>query len=593
LQPLEFMGETGMATINGTAGPDTLTGDDSDEDGVGGSDVIHGGGGNDTIDGLGGTNQIYGDDGDDLIRLTKFGTDARSTIDGGAGTDTLDLSGSPDAVFISEIDPVGGTFMVKWSDGIFPWGDGIAEGTSIERFVLGGQYSWLNLPNWTAPLYVQATYGNGRISTGRGDDTIMGGAHGGTFTLNGGNDVVVTGGGYNGINIARISANRDHIQIDARVGDGAGLSFESAAVAGRIVTVDLASGSASLGSTTISFSGIRDVGFSGMGAITTIYGDDGNNSISASRSESAFGMEAHGRGGTDYLIGGLGNDSLFGDAGDDHIEGYGGNDVLEGGDGHDWLEGDSDDNQDAGSDTILGGAGNDHIWGYGQSNSPGNATDLGDYIDGGDGSDYVNGNGGADTILGGRGSDRLYGGSGDGPDQINGNKGNDTIHGGDGTDILRGGQGDDVITGGGGDDVMYGDLGNDTLHAGQGVDFLTGGGGADRFDFSDPGAASIDPSGYVSTILDFENGVDDIRLSFTPGVADILRSSDSYTSVATAQAAAQALLSAHGGTSDVAALQVGADTYLFYNAAGTGDTITAVVALSGVDAASIDSSDFA
>ena len=39
--------------------------------------------------------------------------------------------------------------------------------------------------------------------------------------------------------------------------------------------------------------------------------------------------------------------------------------------------------------------------------------------------------------------------------------------------------------------------------------------------------------------------------------------------------------------------QVGADTYLFYNAAGTGDAITAVVALSGVDAASIDSSDFA
>src|SRR4051812_28398515 len=98
-----------MATINGTAGKDTLTGDDVDLLGNGGDDTIHGLAGNDTIDGLGGSNHLFGDDGDDTFVISKFtpGTTLVDTsYDGGAGFDTLDISrsGPTDQATITQLD---------------------------------------------------------------------------------------------------------------------------------------------------------------------------------------------------------------------------------------------------------------------------------------------------------------------------------------------------------------------------------------------------------------------------------------------------------------------------------------------------------
>lgn len=583
-----------MATINGTAGPDFLLGDDSDEIGVGGADSIRGGGGNDTIDGQGGVNEIYGDDGDDLIRFVRVeGVEVRSTIDGGLGNDTLDLSGSTQATFISEVDPAAGIFSIKYFDGIFTYHSVLERGVGIEQFVLGPEFSTFALPNWTAPLFVRST-SMGRISTGLGDDTIIGSAAPESITLNGGNDSVIGGGGQDSFTIARLSGNADQIHITADGSDW--LGFEAAAVAGRAVIIDLANGVGTLGATSLSFSGISHVGLYGAGVSTVIRGDDSYNYISAGQSLSDFGIEVHGAGGDDVLTGGAGNDSLSGDAGDDNLSGAGGDDLLQGGDGHDWIEGDIDTLEDSGSDTIMAGNGNDHIWGFARD---GSETDQGDWLDAGDGSDYVNGNGGADTIFGGNGSDRLRGGAGNdlidggsGPDEINGNKGDDTILGGEGNDILRGGQGNDLLTGGAGNDIMSGDLGNDTLVAGAGVDIMTGGQGADRFDLSASDAAGIDASGLFTTILDFSDGVDTLRLGFTPSSGDVLHATESYATFAAARVAAQALLNGTAVTAEVAALQVGADTYLFYNGSGAGDIITASFAISGVSAATIDSSDF-
>ncbi|MCV2876753.1 Hint domain-containing protein [Rhodobacteraceae bacterium XHP0102] len=58
----------------------------------------------------------------------------------------------------------------------------------------------------------------------------------------------------------------------------------------------------------------------------------------------------------DFLIGGDGNDTISGDAGDDMLLGNSGDDLLSGGDGNDTLDG------GAGNDTLIGGAGADFFF---------------------------------------------------------------------------------------------------------------------------------------------------------------------------------------------------------------------------------------
>jgi len=266
--------------------------------------------------------------------------------------------------------------------------------------------------------------------------------------------------------------------------------------------------------------------------------------------------------------------STHGGASNDTITGSAQGDLMSGGDGHDILYG------LGGQDTLNGDAGNDHI--YGQSNLGG--ADGADSLSGGDGSDYLQGNAGNDTIDGGTGSDRINGGAdndsilgGTGNDSVNGNLGADTIDGGDGNDNLRGGQGDDLITGGNGDDVISGD---------KGLDTMTGGAGNDVFHF-DAGSAAI--SGTATDVItDYAHGTDHIGLDFQPVV---VLDGGSQASFASAQSSAQALFDGHAGNHEVAAVQVGSDTYLFWGDGG-GDTINSAVMLQGVTSWSITTADF-
>jgi serralysin len=269
-----------------------------------------------------------------------------------------------------------------------------------------------------------------------------------------------------------------------------------------------------------------------------------------------------------------GDDTITGSNGDDYLTGLSGHDVVFGG---------------MGSDTLIGGDGNDHL--YGQS--PSGGTDGNDSISGGNGSDYIQGNAGNDTLDGGAGSDRIYGGAnddsiigGDGNDTINGNRGNDTISGDNGNDVLRGGQGDDLIHGGNGNDTISGDLGNDTISGDTGIDVLTGGAGNDVFQFA-PGDAAIVGSN-TDVITDYAHGFDHIALGFTP-VAVLTGSAQ--TSLAAAESSAQTLFTGHSGDHEVAALQVGSDTYLFFGGSG-GDTVDSAVLLQGVSASTINLTDF-
>jgi len=268
-------------------------------------------------------------------------------------------------------------------------------------------------------------------------------------------------------------------------------------------------------------------------------------------------------------------ETAIGGSGQDKIQGNALSDVLMGG---------------GGSDSLIGGAGNDHIYGN-MASSVAGTIDGGDFIDVGGGTNYANGNAGNDTIVAGDGNNRLFGGQGDdlitagnGADSVNGNLGNDAITVGNGNDTVRGGQGDDIIRVGSGADLLMGDLGNDQLFAGAGHDIMTGGSGGDLFLFL-AGTAST-AKGY-DEITDFDVGSGDvITLPFSVGTNVVHDAGVSFASAAAAADAASTLLSGH--TAMVAALQVGSDTYLFFNnSGGTGEN--AAVRLDHIDAASVDS----
>ena len=277
--------------------------------------------------------------------------------------------------------------------------------------------------------------------------------------------------------------------------------------------------------------------------------------------------------------------------------GFGGDDVIVTTNADSYVFGGN------GGDTIDGGSGNDHLYGFGLTGDP--SADGADLINGGDGNDYIQGNAGDDTLLGGNGNDRINGGGdndlidgGNGNDVINGNKGDDTIYGGNGNDQIRGGQGDDILVGGNGNDILMGDLGDDTLVGGSGIDVLTGGQGHDLFVFG-VGDAAFTTTGdlayFSDVITDFKVGEDLIDFGGTLGATagDVIHAQAGITigSLEAALNYAQQLLTiatnadADAADSSVVALQVGADTYLFYDDNGGDGVVNAMIQLKGVNAA--------
>lgn len=181
------------------------------------------------------------------------------------------------------------------------------------------------------------------------------------------------------------------------------------------------------------------------------------------------------------LTGGVGNDVLSGGAGNDRLIGGLGNDTLNGGSGVDRME---------------GGAGNDLY-------IVDNIKDLVVELSGA----------GVDTVetslasykLGNHVENLSY--SGTANFNGTGNTLDNSVVGGAGNDRLDGGSGHDVLYGLGGNDTLLGGAGNDWLAGGLGNDTLTGGAGADRFFFSELGAANAD------RIVDFDVSADKIVLN--------------------------------------------------------------------------------
>lgn len=160
-----LVGGLGDDVINGLNGNDYIIG-------KAGHDVLHGNGGNDGLDGWAGDDTIYGDAGNDRLGGQQgndylIGGSGNDVIRGGMGTDT--------AVYTSS----GGVRVNLSIVGIQDTGEGVDILTSIENISSGGGNDRL--------------IGNGianYISSGAGNDTVFGGHGNDTIYSSYGDDIV-------------------------------------------------------------------------------------------------------------------------------------------------------------------------------------------------------------------------------------------------------------------------------------------------------------------------------------------------------------------------------------------------------------------
>ena len=565
------------------------------------ANALSGGGGSDTLSGAGGPDTLTGGDGDDVFIVDNSADQVVEAI--GGGTDRVVTTVSWTLLAGQEVETVtaGGLAAVNLT------------GNELGNQLIGNGAANV-LRGLAGADALSGGDGNDTLDGGIGDDQMTGGVGDDDYFVdstgdniiendNGGTDMVFAGVAYT------LGQNLDNLTLLDGVASGTGNSLGNrltgngaANVLRGLAGADVLSGGD--GNDTLD-GGIGDDQMTGgLGDDDYFVDSTGDNIIEndnggtdmvfagvaytlgqnldnltlldgiTSGTGNSLDNRVTGNANANVLLGLDGADTLNGDGGDDMLSAGAGDDQLIGGTGHDALFGGN------GADTLDGGDGNDHL--FGQSANGG--ADAADSLSGGDGSDYLQGNAGNDTLDGGEGSDRINGGAnddlirgGNGNDTVNGNLGSDIVDGGAGNDSLRGGQGNDSISGGDGNDVVMGDLGVDTLSGGAGVDLFLFGGNAAAF----AGAAA-------DRITDFQDGTDHIGVGYAVAVVLTGAAQQDFNAAAIL---AQQLFDGRAGTGEVAAIQVGADTYLFYSS----NNLTAAdsaVQLVGVGPTSISTADF-
>lgn len=541
--PVALNGFGGNDTLLGSPFPDQLLGDNGD-------DSIRGGDGADFLGGGDGHDRLFGDDGADAL-ASSSGNDLFSggegddyfyvyggqcTLDGGSGFNSATILVAGDVSIV-------GNKLISPSSPIEVLGD------SLHLAIVGDQEG-NRFDGSASTMPVDFNGGEGddtligsafddALRGGLGNDVLMGGIGNDYFEGNEGNDVitadegndVIFGGsgddtliGGDGLDLLYTEGGADAVD------GGAGQNF-----AYLYVDNDLAI----VGSNLVVDGKMQP--FQNISRIE-IFGNDNDNRIDATQSESPIVVSAGG--GNDTLLGSRFNDTLNGDAGNDSIIGNNGNDVLSGfegadqifggaghdnlsgGDGNDLVAGDDDDdtlNGGSGADTIDGGTGAnevtyfvtqdltivgstvtsdevDLIWGsfpqlriIGSSQANRIDAALSNYRV------VVFAGAGDDTLIGGAFADGLLGE--DGNDVIHGNGLSDFLNGGSGNDQLSGGDDDDYLndSDNDGDDSLSGGNGNDTLQSSGGVDSLDGGSGSNSVTATITGDATIVGGDLITT----------------------------------------------------------------------------------------------
>jgi Ca2+-binding RTX toxin-like protein len=343
-------------------------------------DTLIGANGDDWLSGSGGGNTLRGRGGDDVLASYS----AADVIDGGDGVDRaiIDRPGpsqNPIPSVISDLIPagLGGPPPNFAFDGRTGLGSDGTVVTGVESY---------------------------QITSGWGNDTLIGGSGDDTLDGQGGNDVLNGGEGSDTVLFETRIVLFDALTTASFNG---GIVID---LAGGVV-FDRANGSNGWHDTLVSIenakAGWGDDLILGSAVENRLVGDNGDDAL-------------WGFGGDDALTGDYGDDVITGGAGDDTAEGGDGVDVLFGGD----FAADGSRNANSGDDALNGGADGDALWGF----------DGNDTVEGGAGNDYLEGGAGHDVVLGGADNDTVLA-----------DAGSDWVHGGAGFDYLYGGAGADTF----------------------------------------------------------------------------------------------------------------------------------------------------
>jgi len=458
-----------MPTINGTAGPDTIIGDqggtpvadtinglggDDTIDGAFGTNILNGGDGNDTISSTGIDDSVNGGNGDDFVRVDSAAIIGGS-FQGGAGTgDTIIFAGaeidaSSGAASFAGFEQVGGEIFGGATNDIITLSGLTGLALSASGLQVNAGDGADTLTGGAERDFFFGEAGNDRLNGGDGDDQLFGGA---------GADIVRGGAGDDAIMVTAVADLVAGDQVDGGTGgDTLGLKFEAnsdisavnlagieilrqdffffdtALTAAQLNGLDVIDGR----SFTLTTSGIVDLG--GKQLFTNAINLSAGGNTLILNDNIGFALVINGGAGTDTVTGSDLPDTISGGGGDDMIDGGVGFDTLDGGDGNDILRGGTED------DFIRGGGGND-------------------MIDGGDGGSGT----GRDTAS--------YAGAVSAvavsltTGLASGGAGNDTLSG---IESLLGSSFDDTLTGDAHDNVIDGGAGNDVLDGGGGADVAT------------------------------------------------------------------------------------------------------------------------
>ena len=289
---------TSIENIKGSAGDDTLIGDNN-------ANVIYGYAGSDHIEGGGGNDVIYSGGGKDYI-------------DGGTGIDTLSYADS-------------------WSKVVVNLVTGIGQGGTAAYDTI------LNIENLVGSKFddiLTGDAGNNTLNGGAGKDILHGGA--GVDLLIGGSGADVLDGGA-GVDTVSYSNAHTGVTLSLLTGGTVNADASQNGIQPVVSTVccpdDLLAngdGAAPTDASYTAVNGVTDATGDTYISIENVLG-------------SAFNDKISGDAGDNRLNGGAGNDILDGGAGNDMLIGGIGNDVMTGGTGADVFQ----FNANFGNDTIT------------------------------------------------------------------------------------------------------------------------------------------------------------------------------------------------------------------------------------------------
>ena len=453
---------------------------------------------------------------------TFRGGGGADTLNGGQGSDIADFSDKASSVVVTLKGGTNTTVTVG----------GVAEDTirNIENITSGGGDDTLIGDGLANTL--RSGGGNDLLKGLGGKDTLDGGAGVDTadysekkspvaVTLQGGTDATVTVGGVAEDAIRNIENVIGGTRGDTLTGNSQANVFRGGRGAD---TLDGGSGSdtADYSDKTSAIAVTLD----GANFVTVTVGGVAEDSIR--NIENVIGGS-----GKDTLTGDALNNTLLGGAGNDTLKGAAGNDTLDGGDGIDTAD---YSDKTAAVNVTLNGAGNATV------TVGGVAEDTIRNIE------NVTGGSGNDTLTGDTFNNRFLGGAGD--DALKGNAGKDTLDGGVGTDtadysdktlavavtlngatnatVTVGGVAEDTIrnienvTGGAGNDTLIGDALNNTLLGGAGDDLLKGAEGNDTLD-GESGSDTADYSDKTGSVAVTLRGVSNATVTVGGVAEDTIR----------------------------------------------------------------------